>query len=101
MWSNWLTRSSAQQDRRELPAACGFDSRHGRVTTKPDSALSRLRRWASDLIDPKPDRGEAWCIQCSLNGGRTLILSADSLVSHREKHGDDYVRMDARWPASS
>jgi len=58
----------------------------------PYSLLTKIRFALSRRLDPYPDRGEAWCMDCALNGGRTLILNAsghsDHVEAHREASGD-------------
>ncbi len=56
-----------------------------------------LRMAAAKAIAPHPDPGEAWCVCCSLNNGRTLILPVDGIKAHTDLH-NDYVRIDATWP---
>lgn len=67
---------------------------------KPDSPVTRLRRHLAALIEPSPDPGEAWCVYCTLNDGRTLIVSADGIREHVEQHvpGSGSVNVRAAWP---
>jgi hypothetical protein len=67
------------------------------MSTNPNSAFTRFRRWLAIVIEPRPDPGELWCIDCSQNNGRTLILGADSMRAHLETH-NDYIRIAAAWP---
>jgi hypothetical protein len=46
----------------------------------------KFRLWLVKKIDPWPDKGEGWCIGCSLSGGRTLVLSEGGARSHIEQH---------------
>ena len=65
----------------------------------PDSRLTGFRRWLAAVIEPRPDPGEAWCIGCALNGGRTLVVSADEFRDHAaEPHGGARVSIQATWP---
>lgn len=56
------------------------------------------------LIEPGPDAGEAWCVDCRLNEEKTLLIPANSARRHAEKHMDEkddyksFVRMKAAWP---
>ena len=60
----------------------------------PYSLLTRIRFSLSRWLDPYPDKGEAWCLDCNLNDGKTLILNANGHSDHLERHreaseGDD------------
>lgn len=70
--------------------------------TDPDSAVTRLRDWLSRKIAPSSVPGEAWCMRCELNNGRTLIVSADGWTDHVRRHhdlpGTHYVSVRASWP---
>jgi hypothetical protein len=55
----------------------------------PNSPLTKIRFILAQKLDPYPDRGEAWCMGCALNDGRTLILNAAGHVDHVEKHRDE------------
>lgn len=52
----------------------------------PNSLLTRFRFHLAQWLDPYPDKGEAWCIECELNGGRTLIVPASGHTRHLETH---------------
>jgi hypothetical protein len=69
--------------------------------SNPNSLWTRYRRILAALIEPHPDPGEGWCVDCSLNGGRTVVLPADGLEEHTELHGDERVMLSARWPRTS
>lgn len=58
------------------------------MTLRPDSRLTRFRRKLAKRIAPGPPPGEAWCLHCSLNGGQTLIIPADSGIQHAGVHQD-------------
>jgi hypothetical protein len=67
--------------------------------TRPDSLLTRLRRQLARIIEPGPDPGEAWCLDCALNEGRTLIVSADGFRDHAGQHASgERVRIQVAWP---
>ena len=52
----------------------------------PNTVLTRIRLRLVRWLDPFPDQGEAWCIGCVMNDGRTVILSASGHLPHVEKH---------------
>jgi hypothetical protein len=52
----------------------------------PNSLPTKVRIRLSQWIDPHPDKGEAWCMDCTLNGGRTIILNANGHREHVEAH---------------
>ena len=56
---------------------------------KPNSVTTKVRRYLSDKLDPCPDMGEGWCVNCSLNGGKTAVISATGLRGHLEQHPPD------------
>jgi hypothetical protein len=58
------------------------------MTQRPDSRFTRFRRRLAKRIEPGPGPGEAWCINCVLNDGHTLILPADSGIQHVGAHRD-------------
>lgn len=62
------------------------------LVANPNSLITRLRIWLANHLDPMPDPGEGWCIRCSLNGGRTLLTSADGMRDHAEAHGSSGCR---------
>ena len=70
--------------------------------TNPNSLLSIMRRKLANAIEPRPGIGESWCINCGLNQGHTMILSADGYIQHVQYHvkenGDDFVSIVAEWP---
>lgn len=53
---------------------------------KPNSLTTKLRQTLARRIEPWPDPNEAWCMNCKLNGGRTLVLPATGLSQHNAKH---------------
>lgn len=53
----------------------------------PNSLVTRLRWALGTWIQPTPDPGEAWCIRCSINGGRHAILVPGAERLHAEEHG--------------
>jgi hypothetical protein len=52
----------------------------------PNSLLVKVRFRLVRWLDPFPDQGEAWCINCVMNDGRTIILSASGHLHHVEQH---------------
>ena len=54
--------------------------------SNPYSRLTKIRFALSRWLDPYPDKGEAWCMDCVLNDGRTLILNASAHSDHVERH---------------
>lgn len=54
--------------------------------SNPNSALTRLRSWIVRKVEPHPDAGEGWCQNCSLNNGRTRVLTADGVATHAQEH---------------
>jgi len=72
------------------------------MTAHPNSRWSRFRSLLAQRIDPTPDPGESWCVDCSLNGGRTLVLPADSIIQHvRKDHlkvEREHIVIKAAWP---
>jgi hypothetical protein len=68
------------------------------MMAKPNSWLTRIRRKLADKLDPMPDKGEGWCVGCSLNNGRTIVTNADGLENHVGLHPDrEYVKVVANW----
>lgn len=53
----------------------------------PDSLVSRLRIAAARALDVGPAPGEAWCMRCEVNGGKTLVLSVTGAEAHIRAHG--------------
>ena len=70
----------------------------------PNSVTTRVRMIMVRWLDPSPDPGEAWCMECSLHGGRTLILNAtgheEHLGKHREVPGREYIAMRVNYGSS-
>lgn len=52
----------------------------------PNSIPTKVRIILARWLDPHPDSGEAWCMDCQLNGGRTIILNANGHREHVETH---------------
>lgn len=52
----------------------------------PNSLLTKIRINLARWLDPCPDRGEAWCVDCAVNGGRTLVLNANGHAEHVQQH---------------
>ena len=57
--------------------------------TNPNSLLTKIRRVLADKIDPMPDFGEGWCIDCSLSEGKTVVFSEDGVKAHMSKHDSE------------
>lgn len=53
---------------------------------KPNSLTTLLRRWLVYFIDPMPPIGEAWCLDCRMNDGKTLPLHASQALAHLDAH---------------
>jgi hypothetical protein len=54
----------------------------------PNSLLTKIRIRLAQYLDPHPDKGEAWCVDCVLNGGRTLVVPAHGHSHHISLHRD-------------
>lgn len=71
---------------------------------KPNSWLTMVRFAIVRWIEPQPDKGEAWCINCSLNEYLTFIVNADGIKAHAQEHVDSdtngTVRIMAAWPGT-
>ena len=72
---------------------------------RPNSLTTRLRRWAVRKLVVGPDPGEAWCMWCQLNGGKTAVVSASGYLIHVAEHresiaegGDHTVDITGSWP---
>ena len=58
----------------------------------PDSITVVFRQWLANKLNVLPDKGSFWCIGCSLNGGRTLVIQTDDfqvIKDHVLEHGPD------------
>ena len=70
----------------------------------PNSTLTRLRRWLVARLDVRPDPGESWCLDCTLNGGRTKVLTANGGPDHAREHVADgkptghHITILSTWP---
>lgn len=53
---------------------------------RPTSRLTRFRFWLATRIDAYPGMNEAWCVNCTLNGHRTMVLGADAVFTHADRH---------------
>lgn len=54
--------------------------------TRPNSRTTRLRTWLARKIEPWPPAHEAWCQDCILNGGRTLVIGPGGFEAHSLRH---------------
>ena len=52
----------------------------------PNSSLTRFRLTLVRWLDPYPDKGEAWCLNCAMNDGKTLIVNASGHLQHVRQH---------------
>lgn len=52
----------------------------------PNSLPTRIRIALVRWLDPYPDKGEAWCMNCAMNDGKTLIMNASGHLPHVRKH---------------
>ena len=52
----------------------------------PNTLLVKVRLRLVRWLDPFPDQGEAWCMGCVMNNGRTVIMNADGHLHHVEQH---------------
>lgn len=70
----------------------------------PNSWLTKFRFAVVKLIEPGPELGEAWCIDCSLNDGLTLVIEVDGTQLHARSHvqrgNKEAIRMISSWPAT-
>lgn len=70
--------------------------------TKPNSLTTKVRRFLARRLDPRPDGGEAWCINCALSNRKTVVLSVDGIKQHAEKHAPtDHVWFECTWMGSN
>ena len=53
---------------------------------RPNSLLTRLRGRLAHWLDPVPAEHEAWCVGCSMNGGRTMVLGSAAARDHVRAH---------------
>lgn len=67
---------------------------------KPNSLTTIIRRRLARIIDPLPPGEEAWCIDCTLNDGWTLVVPPAAvfihLRMHKDRADDVYVNMIGR-----
>ncbi len=54
--------------------------------TNPNSRLTRLRQRLVRWLEPQPYLHEAWCQDCMLNQGRTLVLGVGAIRAHTQSH---------------
>jgi hypothetical protein len=68
---------------------------------RPNSLLTRFRFFIVRAIEPGPSIGEAWCVNCSLNGYKTVVVPETGVKVHTRTHietGDDgMIRMMGYW----
>lgn len=68
---------------------------------QPNSLLTLIRRAIIKRIEPRPDPGEGWCMECDLTPDRrTVVIPADSINTHILLHGpNSHVKIAAAWPS--
>ena len=69
--------------------------------SRPNSLATRVRQRLVAWLEPMPDVNEAWCVNCALNGGRTVIVPSRAARAHVEQHqqgglGTHTVRLKTR-----
>lgn len=68
---------------------------------KPNSKLTVVRWWLSGKLTPLPDKGEGWCVKCSLAKGRTVIIPSQSIERHVNVHAESepesHVKIVGQW----
>lgn len=52
----------------------------------PNSKLTLIRRAIVKIVEPLPSEGEAWCLDCSLNNGKTIVYLCESVANHVRSH---------------
>jgi len=58
--------------------------------------------WSKWKNPRMPPPGEAWCVKCSLNGGKTRIVSPGGLRHHIDQHPPkDIIDLRASWRTTS
>lgn len=65
----------------------------------PGSIMARIRFTLAQAIEPSPDIGEAWYLDCRLNDMKTVVIPADSMFKHAVRHvqtGDGGTAMTLR-----
>jgi hypothetical protein len=68
----------------------------------PNSVFSRMRIFLVRKTQIRPPIGEAWCVNCAANNGRTKILSPDGIKEHVLTHPRGrYIEVHAIWPEST
>lgn len=71
-----------------------------------NSVTTRLRLKLVKKLDPRPPRGEMWCMGCALVGGENLAVDYSQMQAHLENHrrlGDKghYMSVRATGPVTS
>jgi hypothetical protein len=62
--------------------------------TNPNSRTTRLRFWLSDILKVYPPPGEAWCVDCSMHDGKTMVVAVNGLNNHLRTHQlNDHVQI--------
>jgi hypothetical protein len=60
------------------------------MTARVGGRWTRFREHLAAKIDPKPAMGEAWCVDCLFNEGRTRVISVDGVDLHLRAHYANY-----------
>jgi hypothetical protein len=56
--------------------------------------------WRLFRNEKMPPPGEAWCVNCSLNGGKRKVISPDGLREHLMMHPPEArITIRAAWPS--
>jgi hypothetical protein len=71
--------------------------------TRPNSLLTKVRTVLASKLDPWPDSNEGWCIDCSLNAGKTIIVPVSGVDHHTREHreADPAAYIKLRWSQPS
>ena len=64
----------------------------------PNGMFTLIRRVLAECISPRPAPGTAWCLDCALNEGETLVVSSEFAQQHVEAHtSGEFVHIDIVW----
>lgn len=53
---------------------------------RPNSLLTRVRSRLTRWLEPVPGDHEAWCVGCSMNGRRTMVIGPAAVWDHVRAH---------------
>ena len=63
-------------------------------TLSPNNPFIKFRFWLADKIRVFPPEGEAWCVNCVRNDGKTVIVPVSGMQNHlRDHQPNDYVKI--------